>query len=94
MIEATERGFRVVAPMTIAKARALLAAGDARIAVAKGEIEIDLSSVDAVDSAAISLLLGWLRTAGSRTDVRVIGAPPAVAALADLYGVTELLPLA
>ena len=80
--------------MTIAQARALLAAGDARIAGSTAAIEIDLSSVQAVDSAAISVLLGWLRTARSRSELRVVGAPSAVTALADLYGVTELLPLA
>lgn len=93
MIEVTDRGFRVVAPMTIALARALLAAGEARIAGSTATMEIDLSSVEAADSAAIAVLLGWLRTAGRKAEIRLVGVPAAVASLADLYGVTELLPL-
>ena len=94
MIEVTERGFRVVTAMTIAQARVLLAAGEARIAGNSSAIEIDLSPVEAVDSAAIAVLLGWLRAAGRKAELRFVGAPAAVVALADLYGVTELLPLA
>jgi phospholipid transport system transporter-binding protein len=92
-IEATAGGFRVRAPMTIARARELLAAGSAAIAAAEGRIEIDLSPVAEVDSAALAVLFAWLRQAGDRR-IALVGAPPPLQALAGLYGVNELLPSA
>lgn len=93
MIEATARGFRVVSPMTIGNARKLLLAGQSALKGKDATVEVDLSSVAEVDSAAISVMLAWLRAAG-RAQLRFIGAPPALGSLADLYGVSALLPLA
>jgi phospholipid transport system transporter-binding protein len=54
---------------------------------------VDFSEVEAVDSAAVSMLLGWLRAAGrSQRTLRVTGLPRDLISLADLYGVTSLLP--
>jgi phospholipid transport system transporter-binding protein len=92
LIEATERGFRVRAPMTIGNARSLLAAGESALS-GRAAVEVDLSPVADVDSAAISVMLGWLRAAGT-AQLRFVGAPPALAVLAELYGVSALLPLA
>lgn len=57
------------------------------------DLLVDFSQVEAVDSAAVSMLLGWLRAAqrNERT-LRVTGLPEDLLSLADLYGVTELLP--
>lgn len=92
MIEPCESGFRVVSSMTISQARALLAAGEKQLAGARGELRIDLSAVTEADSAALAVMLGWIRAAADRSMLRFIGVPPAVAALADMYGVAELLP--
>lgn len=93
MIDANERGLRVVAPMTIAGARALLEAGTAVLATRSGTIDVDLSAVEDVDSAALAVLLGWQRAVAGRGQIVVSGAPDSVRALADMYGVAELLPL-
>ena len=57
------------------------------------DLHVDFSRVEAVDSAAISMLLGWARTAqrGQR-ELRVAGLPDDLLSLARLYGVDELLP--
>lgn len=61
---------------------------------AKGALEVDLSQVEAVDSAAVSLLLSWLRRS-QRSSVALCfsNAPENLLSLARLYGVAELLPM-
>jgi len=77
--------------LTIATVPALFEAGLQHLA---GEdLLVDLSQVEAVDSAAVSMLLGWSRAAQrSQRALRVTGLPDDLLSLADLYGVTELLP--
>jgi phospholipid transport system transporter-binding protein len=55
---------------------------------------IDLAQVEAADSAAVSLLLGWLRNA-QRHEAKLafVNVPDNLRSLADLYGVAESLPL-
>lgn len=54
---------------------------------------VDFSKVEAVDSAAVSLLLGWARAAQrGRHELRVAGLPDNLLSLARLYGVSDLLP--
>lgn len=61
--------------------------------LASGDMVVDLSQVEAVDSAAVSMLLGWLRAARhSRHALRVTGLPEDLVSLARLYGVADLLP--
>ena len=61
---------------------------------AGGALEIDLAQVQTLDSAAVSLLLSWLRRA-QRNNVALTFAhvPENLMSLARLYGVAELLPL-
>lgn len=58
------------------------------------DMVIDLQQVEAVDSAAVSLMLLWLREA-QRNQVKLCFAhvPENLLSLARLYGVAELLPL-
>lgn len=57
------------------------------------DLLVDFSEVEAVDSAAVSMLLGWLRAAQrSQRTLRVAGLPDDLLSLARLYGVAELLP--
>lgn len=57
------------------------------------DLLVDFSQVEAVDSAAVSLLLGWLRAAQrSQHALRITGLPEDLLSLAHLYGVSELLP--
>ena len=63
-------------------------------APANTELVIDLQQVEAVDSAAVSLMLLWLREA-QRKQVNLCfdHVPENLLSLARLYGVAELLPL-
>ena len=57
------------------------------------DLLIDFSKVEAVDSAAISMLLGWSRAAqANKRNLRVTGMPQDLLTLANLYGVAEMLP--
>lgn len=55
---------------------------------------VDLAEVEAADSAAVSLLLGWQRNA-QRYDAKLtlINVPENLRSLANLYGVAKALPL-
>lgn len=58
-----------------------------------GSFLVDFSKVEAVDSAAVSLLLGWARAAKRKQhDLKVSGLPDDLLSLARLYGVSDLLP--
>ena len=93
MIERDGSRLYVSVPMTLANATALLEAG--RAGLQGGEQWIDLSRVTTVDSSALAVMLGWLRAApGLRSTLRFAHIPAAVTALAELYGVAELLPRA
>ncbi len=53
---------------------------------------VDLAAVDAVDSAAVAVLLAWRRRAAVEgIDLSFTGAPANLGALANLYGVEELV---
>lgn len=93
MIHADGGRLIVKAPLIIANARALLEAG--RSALQSGEPVFDFSEVTEADSSALAVMLGWLRAAdAARVSIRFANIPQGVTALAELYGVTELLPLA
>jgi len=101
MIELSNGALRVAAPMVIANARALLAAGRGCLASASGtpppvgSTPLDLTAVSDVDSSALSVILAWLRTANARgLTLRLVNPPANLISLAALYGVSELLPLA
>ncbi|KAF0206487.1 MAG: anti-sigma-factor [Gallionellaceae bacterium] len=55
---------------------------------------VDMAQVDAVDSAAVSLMLVWLRAAQrSKVKLTFINVPENLLSLANLYGVAESLSL-
>lgn len=57
------------------------------------DFKVDFSRVDSVDSAAVSMLLGWARAAQrTRHNLQVRGLPADLLSLARLYGVAEMLP--
>jgi len=61
--------------------------------LAGDDFQVDFSGADSVDSAAVSLLLGWNRAArNSHHELRVKGLPEDLLSLARLYGVAEFLP--
>ena len=55
-------------------------------------LTIDFSGITAVDSSAVSLLLEWRRQAASRgKTLEFVNLPANLVALANLYGVAELI---
>jgi len=61
--------------------------------LASEDLRVDFSQVNTVDSAAVSMLLGWTRAAQrSQQNLCVKALPEDLLSLARLYGVAELLP--
>jgi len=82
----------VTGNMTMGEARTLLAMGTA--ALSKGDPVFDLSGVAEVDSSGLAVLFGWQRAAAAcGKTMRVANPPASLVSLAEVYGVTELLPL-
>ncbi|HUL97292.1 MAG TPA: STAS domain-containing protein [Usitatibacter sp.] len=55
-------------------------------------LTLDFSAITAVDSAAVALLLDWRRLAARRGQTLVfVNLPANLLALAELYGVAELI---
>ncbi len=60
----------------------------------KGPLLVDLAAVTAADSAALALILDWLRVArGAGQTITLRNLPDGLASLAALYDVDHLLPL-
>lgn len=55
-------------------------------------LTIDFSGITGVDSSAVALLLEWRRQAAQRAKrLEFVNLPPNLLALAQLYGVAELI---
>lgn len=79
--------------MNFASAREQLQAGEA--ALGQGGRVFDLAAVAEVDSAGLSVVFCWQRTATRiGTQIRIVNPPASFLTLAELYGVADLLPLA
>lgn len=92
MIERSADHLRVTAPMVISNASGLLAAGETILT--GPEETIDLQAVTEADSSALAVMFAWIRAAeASGRKLRFVNLPPGLAALSDLYGVDEILPL-
>jgi len=93
MIEVSGGRLQVTGPMVIASAAALKTAGES--ALSAGATVVDLSRVTDADSAAVAVLLAWVRSAQERNQaIAIVHSPDSIRSLATLYGVAELLPLA
>lgn len=79
--------------MTQETAKALLTGGLAEFG--SGAVEIDLAGVEEVDSSGLAVLFGWQRAAqAGGNHLSVINLPRNLISLAEVYGVSDLLPLA
>jgi phospholipid transport system transporter-binding protein len=59
-----------------------------------GEIEVDFSAVDNVDTSALSLMLEWQRRAlVAGCKIKFTNLPANLSSLADLYGIQDFIPL-
>lgn len=78
--------------LTMETAASRLAEG--RRLASSGNLLLDLSAVTDSDSAALALIIDWVKTArAAGHGVAVQGMPAGISSLAELYGVAELLPL-
>ena len=83
-------GWTYAGSLTYANAGMVLAAA-AGLSLPSGG-EVDLTDVEAVDSAAVAVLLALKRRAAAEgRTLSFSHIPPVLAALADLYGVNEML---
>jgi phospholipid transport system transporter-binding protein len=91
-IEANTAGAKVSGSMTMDNAAGLLAQGVA--ALGEGKTCFDLSAVADIDSSGLAVLFGWQRAASAQGKTISITNPPRnLRSLADVYGVSDLLPL-
>ena len=78
--------------MTFDGARALLDRGADM--VREGGRLFDLAAVTEVDSSGLAVVFGWSRAAAAAGQpLRIVNPPANLLSLAELYGVTELLPV-
>lgn len=93
MIRQAADRLMVECPLTQETASALLSAGKTAL-VAGGVTLFDLAGVTEADSTALALVFAWQRAA--RTvggTVRIANPPASLLSLAELYDLTDLLPL-
>ena len=90
MISCEGERCTVQGPITMANVTAVLAES-ARIFNGT-RVVVDLAGVTEVDSAAVSLLLEWRRSASkAQRHIEFANLPPNLKSLAELYGVLELI---
>lgn len=83
--------FVVQGPVTLDNVVSVLEEG--RSVFSEAELVVDLGRIESVDSSAISLLMEWLRDAErDRRKLRFANMPENMKSLAELYGVSELIP--
>lgn len=94
MIAQEGNTFRFSGPLTIATVSETLRESEA-LFEQEGDWELDFSGVEEVDSAAVSLLLEWVRQAAQRgRQLRIQHLSDNLQCLVKVYGVKELLPAA
>ncbi|MGH8729061.1 MAG: STAS domain-containing protein [Burkholderiales bacterium] len=83
--------YLVRGAMTLPIAKRLLDEGHK--VLQRGDAVIDLDRVDEVDSTGLAVMLEWMRSAQRHNHrLRFINIPDNLKSLADVYGVSELLP--
>jgi phospholipid transport system transporter-binding protein len=93
MIRREGRRMTLSGPVTLANVAKLLDEG--RQHLEEGVRTVDLGEVTELDSAALALLLAWLREARAKQrEVAFVNLPESLQTIARLYGVDGVLPLA
>ncbi len=89
-VELRDGRIAVAGPVTLETVEALVARGDPLIR--DGARVVDLSGVAEVDSAALALLLHWIRAArAAGGELSVASAPASLRSLARLYDLEPLV---
>lgn len=97
MIKEDGDWVRVEGPMNLSTATRLLDAGNQVIQKNKTgqRCRFDLSAVTDVDSSGLAVVFGWLRTAKTlNLALDLENSPQSLLSMADVYGVSDLLPIA
>jgi phospholipid transport system transporter-binding protein len=90
-IQRGENCLAVSGSMTLETAAMLLTGGLSELGT--GETMFDLAAVTDADSAGLAVLFGWQRAAQAQgKKLRVANLPASLVSLAEVYGVTDLLP--
>lgn len=92
-----EDGNRILVEgaMNLSTATDLLDQGNQLIAGSGANKLFDLSAVTEVDSSGLAVVFGWMRAAKSSAQFLKLANPPqGLLSMADVYGVSDLLPLA
>ncbi len=93
MITRNGERYFVEGPVTLAGIDALLAEGSRSFE--GGEVTVDFSRSDAVDSSAVSLMLEWKRRLdGEKRRIAYANLGDNLSSLVELYGVADLIPRA
>lgn len=93
MIRVVADRIEVDGAMTLPAATALLAEGSALLG--RDRAVVDLAAVTDVDSSGLAVLFGWQRTARQQgRSLHIVNLPANLVSLAEVYGVTDLLPSA
>jgi len=89
-IDATGDRWILTGPLTMDSAASVLSSSRDMRLPSSGIV--DLGRLDAVDSAAVAVLIAWKRRAKAEgAPMAFLNIPPTMASLANLYGVEELL---
>lgn len=84
--------IEVAGTMTLPAAKSLLAEGTAILT--RADAVFDLAGVTDVDSSGLAVVFGWQRAAKRLgKNIRIANPPHNLRSLADVYGVSELLPV-
>lgn len=93
MITRNGERYFVEGPVTLAGIDALLAEGSRSFE--GGEVLVDFSRSNAVDSSAVSLMLEWKRRLdGEKRRIAYANLGDNLSSLVELYGVADLIPRA
>lgn len=78
--------------MNLNSAAELLSAGNA--AIGRAVRVFDMAAVTEVDSSGLAVVFAWMRTAKrSGLSIRLANPPQGLLSMADVYGVSGMLPL-
>lgn len=92
MSDGAARVFAPQGPLTMMTAAAVLDEG--RQLAAQGDVVIDFAAVGTADSAALALVLAWLRSARARDHrLQLRNFPANLDSLAAVYDIDTLLPV-
>lgn len=84
--------LRLEGALTMRTVPAIVETG--RRKAAEGDLSVDFSAVAEADSAALALVLDWLRVSReSGHRLELLAMPKGLATLAALYGIDTLIPL-